>query len=66
MPWRAVTSSTFVFNKVLAADVRRTLHFSQKLPLASGSIEIREAVDVLLRSLGERVDAKDPDGVGRR
>ena len=61
MPWRAVTSSTFGFNKVLAADVRRTLHFSQKLPLASGSIEIRDAFDVLRRFLQERVDAKDPD-----
>jgi len=53
------------FNKVLGADVQRTLNFSEKLPLAEGTLDARDAFDVLRRFLKSHVESQDHDDWAR-
>jgi hypothetical protein len=46
------------FNKVLAADVQRTLNFSERLGLSEGSIDARDVFDVLQRFIRDPIDAQ--------
>jgi len=53
------------FNKVLGADVQRTLNFSERLALSDGCLDARDAFDVLRRFVSSPVGDEDHDDWAR-